>query len=273
MNLTKPQKMIWDMEQFAGGSVAVICTSILRHGQPEEGLLQNVIDMLFSHNEVLRTRIQKTDSGIIQYIEAYSHNPAEVLHFSDVAQLQKYAEQYAKTALDLSGILCEIKILYLPDQYGLLVKIHHLLADAWTMALLANQFHMLMEGKLPQFGSFQHFIERETAYINSRRYAADKCFFENIIKEADAPTYICQQQAYELAAERECFVIPAEVATRIHSFAESSGCSVFSVFSTILACYISRLNANAEQVYIGTTVLNRSSTSDLKWWILIDNNG
>lgn len=35
MRLTKPQKLIYEMEKFAGGSVSVICGSILINGNKD----------------------------------------------------------------------------------------------------------------------------------------------------------------------------------------------------------------------------------------------
>lgn len=33
MNLTKPQKLIYDMEKFSGGAISVICGSVLSRGK------------------------------------------------------------------------------------------------------------------------------------------------------------------------------------------------------------------------------------------------
>jgi len=43
MQLTKPQKLIYDMEKFAGGTVAVICGSILVNGDEDLSLIKKML--------------------------------------------------------------------------------------------------------------------------------------------------------------------------------------------------------------------------------------
>ena len=263
MNLSKPQNLIWDMERFAGGSVAGICTSMLRKGQPDEDTLQTAVNQLFRHNDALRTELHINNADVTQHVTDHSDRCREVLHFSDTAELTAYAESYAKIAVPLSGPLCEIKILVLPDRYGLLVKIHHIIADAWTMALLATQFNMLMDGQPLQSYSYQSYLEKEAAYQNSKRYLSDKQFFLEQAAQCDTPVFIRDQRVGSLLSKRETFVIPAEDAAKIRDFSSQANCSVFSLFATALAAYMSRTNRNAERFYIGTTVLNRSNMQEM----------
>jgi hypothetical protein len=43
MQLTKPQKLIYDMEKFAGGTIAVICGSILVNGDEDLSLIKKML--------------------------------------------------------------------------------------------------------------------------------------------------------------------------------------------------------------------------------------
>ena len=263
MHLTKPQELIWDMERFAGGSVAVICTSMLRRGHKDEQVLQKAVDRLFCINDALRTKLNVNGEKVTQNVEEYTEQRAEVLYFPNTSALTDYAESYCQTAIDLSGPLCEMKILILPAQYGLLVKIHHLIADAWTMALLATQFNMIMEGNTPQAYSYQSYCEREANYHNSNRYVRDKQFFLTQIEQCKNPVFIREQTIGATAAGRETLLISPEKTAKIRDFAYKMNCSVFSLFATVLAVYISRINRNEEKLYIGTTVLNRMNQQEM----------
>ena len=44
MNLTKPQKLIYDMEKFAGGAIAVICGSMLINGKKDLSELKRAVN-------------------------------------------------------------------------------------------------------------------------------------------------------------------------------------------------------------------------------------
>ncbi|MCM1170000.1 MAG: hypothetical protein NC324_08715, partial [Bacteroides sp.] len=47
MNLTKPQKLIYDMERFIGGSIAVICGSMIISGKKDLSELKDYMSEKF----------------------------------------------------------------------------------------------------------------------------------------------------------------------------------------------------------------------------------
>ena len=59
MKLTKPQRLIDDLEKYAGGSIAVICGSILTRGEQSVDVLKKAVKTLFEINDALRIRISE----------------------------------------------------------------------------------------------------------------------------------------------------------------------------------------------------------------------
>lgn len=263
MNLTKPQQLIWDMERYAGGTIAIICTSMLRKGKAQEHTLQTAVNNLFCYNDVLRTKIQVNGPEVTQYIADDTEQSAEILYFSSTEELTKYAQIYTQIPMNLSEKLCEIKILILPEQYGLLVKIHHLIADAWTMALLSAQFDSFMDGIIPPYHSYQIYHQTEASYLNSKRYLQDKQFFLSQINKCNSPVFIRDINTTEFSSKRETLFIPQSAVTEILDFSQKTNYSVFSLFTTALALYISRITENTENFFVGTTVLNRTNEQEL----------
>jgi len=263
MILTKPQELIWDMERFAGGSVSVICSGMLRKGEQKESVLQAAANKLFLCNDALRTRICINGADVTQYTTQYTEQCIEVLRFPDMAGLRSYAEAYAQTPIKLTGPLCEMKILILPKQYGLLVKIHHIIADAWTMSLLATQFNKLLDGTVPECYSYQSYCEREAMYRNSRRYLRDKQFFGDLVKQQGTPVFIRNRDVSTLASKRKTFIISARDAGMIRDFSCRVNCSVFSLFAVSLAAYIARIYGVEDRFFVGTTVLNRMDRQEM----------
>lgn len=177
MNLTKPQKLIYDMEKFAGGAIAVICGSMLVSGKKDLSEIKKAVNELYRLNTALRMRIVETDGEVSQTICDYTEQDFNVLCFENKAELDAYAEDYAKTPLDFYGNLCEINIVTLPKQYGLLIKLHHIIGDAWTLSLLGTQFNKLMDSEEVEAYSYAGYVESENTYIQSKRYEKDKAFF------------------------------------------------------------------------------------------------
>lgn len=263
MNLTKPQEAIWDMERFSGGSVSVICTSMLRKGKQNISMLQNTVNKLFFYNDALRIRLHMENSDVTQYFAEYTEQYFDVLDFSSQDDFNKYAEKYSHTPIDLSGPLCDIKIIILPEKYGLLVKIHHIIADAWTMALLASQFNRIIDGLAPQCFSYKNYLEKEAEYSGSQRYLKDKQFFLDLVEKQDEPVFIRNETLGSFLSKRKSFIIEKEKASKIRDFCNNKNCSVFSVFAAALAAYLCRINYDKESFFIGTNVLNRTNLQEM----------
>ena len=118
------------MEKYAGGAISVICGGMLIRGEKETAEMQAAVNELYRINDALRIRVSETDGTASQKITEYAEQNIPVLRFESKAELDSYAEKYAKTPLDFYGNLCEVSIVVLPKQYGLLVKLHHIIGDA-----------------------------------------------------------------------------------------------------------------------------------------------
>ncbi|MGN0468579.1 MAG: condensation domain-containing protein, partial [Acutalibacteraceae bacterium] len=258
MNLTKPQKLIYNMEKFTGGAVAVICGSMLLGTEKDSGELKTAINELYRINDALRMRITENGQDVSQYISEYAEQSIDILSFGSKAELDSFAADYAKVPIDLNGSLCEIKIVLLPEQCGILAKLHHLVGDAWTLSLLGSQLNSILSGQQPETFSYADYVEAEKKYTSSARYSKDKEYFLSQFKKCDEVTYISEKNIDSDSADRSTFVIPKEKASRLTHFAQEKNTSVFALFLTAVATYINRTKMNAENFCIGTAVLNRT---------------
>ena len=262
MNLTKPQKLIYDMEKYAGGAISVICGGMLIRGKKGTTEIQAAVNELYRLNDALRIRISETDGTVSQKILEYAEQNIPVLRFESKAEMDSYAEKYVKTPLDFYGNLCEISVVVLPEQYGLLVKLHHIIGDAWSLSLLGTQFNKLLNGDFFEAYSYADYVQTEEKYIQSKRYERDKNFFVEQFKKCDEATYINEKQSDSLNAKRKTFAIDNAHANLINSFAEKNETSAFMLFTVALSAYMNRTKMNAEKFYIGTAVLNRSGNKE-----------
>ncbi len=262
MNLTKPQRLIYDMEKFSGGAISVICGSMLARGEKDISEIKRAVNKIYRLNDALRIHISEDNGEVMQTISEYAEQDIPVLCFDDKAVLDRYAESYAKVAVDLYGKLCEINIVILPGQYGLLVKMHHIIGDAWTLALMGTQFNALLNGEDVQAYSYTEYVENEKAYVEGKRYARDREFFLERFKKCDEVTYFNEKQANLLSANRKTFVINTEQTKTLNAYAEANNTSAFMLFTVALSAYMNRVKMNAEKFYIGTAVLNRSGAKE-----------
>lgn len=262
MNLTKPQKLIYDMEKFAGGAIAVICGSMLVNGKKDLSELKRAVNEIYRLNDALRIRISETDGEVSQSVSDYTEQDINVLCFENKAELDSYAENYAKIPFDFYGDLCDIRIVTLPEQYGLLVKFHHIVGDAWTIALIGTQFNTLVNGESVESYSYTDYVESENTYLTGKRYEKDRAYFLEQFKKCDEVTYLSEKKSESLNACRKTFVIDKDKTKQINDYAQQNATSAFMLFTAALSAYINRTKMNAERFYIGTAVLNRSGTKE-----------
>ena len=258
-NLSKPQMLIYDMEKYVGGTVAVICGSVLLEGQREPADLTQAVNEIFRLNEALRTRIVEQNGQALQEIKDFQEQAVNILRFDSKDAFTAYAEEYAKTPVTLNGPLCEIQVVLLPKHYGILAKCHHIIGDAWTLTLIASQLCALLAGEEPPAYPYSDFVESETAYAQSDRREKDKTFFLEQFKACPEVVYLSEKQGECYDACRSTFQINADLTAHIRSYAKEHNTSPFVLFLTAFANYFSRVKDNAEHFYIGTPILNRKN--------------
>ncbi len=262
MNLTKPQKLIYDMERFAGRSINVICGSMVLSGERTEEELVNAAKKMLRSNDALRIRIIEHNGEIMQCVQDHVDKDIEVLHFESKVELDSYAQNFAKQSLDFYGNLCELKVFVYPGHYGIMAKIHHIISDAWTLAMVGSQFNAFLNGVDPDPCSYCEYIETEKEYLQSQRFENDRTFFLEQFKKCDEVTYISEKHADGFTANRKTIVIGPEFAQQIRDYATKNKTSAYTLFMTVLAVYINRIKMNTEKFYIGTAVLNRSGVRE-----------
>lgn len=264
LELTKPQKLIYDMEKFAGGSIATVCGSIVIKGKKDITKLSNAVNELYRLNDALRIIITETDGVPYQTIKEYNKQEINVLRFKNKTELNNYAENFAKEPMDFYGSLCHTQIVVLDDAYGLLVKLHHIISDAWTLALIGSQFNSILKGELPETYSYLDYISSEQKYLGGKRYQKDKDYYIEQFKKCDETTYLSDKQVNSYVAERKTFVVDKEKTTKIAVYANDNNASVFMLLMTALGVYINRIKMNQEKFYVGTAVVNRNGLAEQK---------
>ncbi len=152
---------------------------------------------------------------------------------------------------------CEVILLELPDASGAVVKLHHAIADGWTVRLIANQFLSILNGEQPEAYDFQEFIESEKAFVNSRRCEKDKQFMAEQLERCSEPSRLWPKPYTSLRSKRSTLELDAGLTRRIRDFAAANEYTPYILFLTAVCVYIhSRLKRDL--FYVGSVALNRT---------------
>lgn len=260
-NLTKPQKSIWNMEQYFGGSVANITGSIIFKDGVSVQELQIALNKTVEQCDSLRIRIKLHDGAPMQYIAAFEKTEFATFCFASKNEYDLWVQNLAKVPFDLAGKLYQIFIVEIEGQIGIVFHLHHLTADAWTLNLLGNTVMRNLANEPVRTSGYLEYLIAEQEYLVSGRYARDKDYFLSCFEQCDAPVYLSDRQIQNPAAKRRSFIINTDDAAKIHAFCAGHDQSAYALFLNVLAIYLYRVKG-AQDLYIGTTVLNRAGKKD-----------
>lgn len=270
--LTEPQKSIWYMEKtYPGTSMNIIAGTLRLKTRVDFQVLEEAINIFIKENDALRLHLVEDGVEPKQYVTAFKRQRFEFVDFSAGNSLE---DMFAWDALQSkipfqiteSDLFCFKLVKVSADDGGFFVRMHHLIADAWTMSLLGEQivrnYEQLIAGRTPtdQRPSYLELIDEERKYAESARYQTDKAYWE---KKFEAPpeqlalNSVTPMDVRTMAA-RKTLITPAKLSNKIRQFCKENNQSVFALFMAGLSMYIFRV-LGKDDVVVGTTILNRLS--------------
>ncbi|TBF87874.1 non-ribosomal peptide synthetase, partial [Rhizobium leguminosarum] len=155
IGLSFAQQRLWFVAQLDGASQAYHMPAGLRlRGDLDEAALVRALDRIVYRHEVLRTRFVKAGDEPVQVIDPPGIGFA--LDKKDLSstpqqdrddQLQALAEAGASAPFDLAaGPLIRGTLVRLGEQdHALLVTMHHIISDGWSVGVLVSEFNQLYE--------------------------------------------------------------------------------------------------------------------------------
>ncbi|MBZ4423328.1 non-ribosomal peptide synthetase, partial [Myxococcus sp. RHSTA-1-4] len=150
--LSFAQQRLWFMDQFQPGSPAYNIFYGLRFTGPmDHGVLERAFAELVRRHHALRTTFRNTDHGPVQVVTepgAFSI-PLEDLHALPAeqreAEARRLAGEEARRPFNLAtGPLLRARLLTLDAQdHVLVLVIHHIVSDGWSMGILVQELTAL----------------------------------------------------------------------------------------------------------------------------------
>jgi len=146
------QNRLWITWQLDPLSSAYTIPGALRlRGELDEDAVRASFQHLIQRHEALRTRFYERDGQAFQRVDANSDFDLHVIDLSHLpaaerdARAQQIREDEARTQFDLeNGPLLRVTLVRLEDEdHQLLMTLHHIIADGWSLNLLIDEFSRL----------------------------------------------------------------------------------------------------------------------------------
>ena len=146
------QNRLWITWQLDPHSSAYTIPGALRlRGELDEDAVRASFQHLIQRHEALRTRFYERNGQAFQRVDANTEFNLQVIDLSDLpgaereARAQQIREDQARTRFDLEkGPLLSVILVRLDDEdHQLLVTLHHIIADGWSLTILIDEFSRL----------------------------------------------------------------------------------------------------------------------------------
>ncbi|MFJ6516635.1 amino acid adenylation domain-containing protein [Streptomyces sp. NPDC091406] len=276
--LSPAQQRLWFLNRFedAGGNYNLPLAVRLRGELRVEALRAAIADVIGRH-ESLRTVFPETD-GQPHQVVLDTDEAVPALPVIGVAE-HELAAAVAATAGREFDLTCQTPVhtrLFALDgnEYVLLIVVHHIAADGWSMAPLARDLSEAYRARcsdrapswqpLPvQYADYtlwQREVlgdENEQGSELARQADFWRTTLQGVPEELRLPTDRPRPPEMSYRGDTVELEIPAEVHRAIGEFARHSGASVFMVARAVLAAVLHRLGAG-EDVPVGTVIAGRT---------------
>lgn len=267
--LSCSQMNIWNLEMAHPGlPINNICTALRIEGNLNLEYLQTCIELSYQVFPSLRTRITVRDGVPCQYVS--EEIPARTAIFDFTETNEQGVGNWFQSVAREHFILCDAPLCQMlvfktsEDSGGILTRVHHIAADAWSHGLLTNHiihnYFQLLQNNAPDCTvtpSYEEHILKEQKYLKSKAFEKDKKYWNEAlwgISPGAAKEHQCA--VVSPVGLRKSYRLSNRLNRLMGGFCEKAGVSPFAVFYIGLAIYLRRVKGQA-RFCIGVPTMNR----------------
>jgi amino acid adenylation domain-containing protein len=277
LELSFAQQRLWFLSQFEGASEAYHIAGGLRLlGSLDRAALRRALDRIVARHEVLRTTFSQVDGRPVQII-----GPAEtgfLLREHDLrfapdrsAALERLAADEAGQPFDLEhGPLIRGRLAQLDqDDHALLVTMHHIVSDGWSMGILINELSQLYrafcDGRteaLPSLpAQYADYAAWQRSWLSGELWRKQAQYWEQTLAGAPAvlelPADRPRPAQQDYAGEMVEIELDEHLTSNLKSLGRRHGATLYMTLLAGWAALLGRLSGQEEMV-IGTPAANRT---------------
>ncbi|UKE71448.1 non-ribosomal peptide synthetase [Xanthomonas graminis] len=280
LQLSFAQQRLWFLAQLdSQADLAYLMPNGLRlRGTLDRHALRQALDRIVARHESLRTRIALHQGEPVQIIDAADVGFRLCEHDLSACpdperQAQRHTEQETQTPFDLAhDTLARGQLLRLgEDDHVLLVTLHHLVSDGWSMGLLVRELSTLYtafaQGQpdpLPPLSlQYADIAVWQRRWISGEVLQRQREFWVEHLHDAppllELPTDRPRPPLQDYSGDTVDIAVDADLTAALRGLSQRHGTTLFMTLLAGWAVLLSRLSGQ-EQVVIGTPIAGRDRT-------------
>ena len=270
--LSLSQQNILNLERaFPGTSINNISTTVHINGRLDYLLLQESIHRILENDDSLRTQLTTVDGELVQYHVPYDRIDFQVYDFcsTNSESIANWEIAVTREPLPLENSPLYRFVLFRDGENhgGVLVKLHHIIADGWSQISICNKigrtYLELLTGKevsLTPAPDYELHVLEEQRYLASKAFTRDERYWKKMLETSGEPSVLksVTSAAISPVGRRMSFELPQLLNHAIYSFCMEKRVAPFAVFYMALAIYFKRIGG-ADRFTIGVPIFNRAN--------------
>ena len=277
--LSSGQQRFWFIEQLQPGNPAYNISAAVRFSGPlDVTALRRSLTAIVDRHESLRTTFHEGPQGPVQVVAPAGGAgafPLPVLDLSSLAdpdeEVRSLAREEAALPFDLScGPLLRVAVLRLgPEEHVLLLTLHHIVSDGWSMAVLLADAQVLYEanvsGRVPDlselpiqyvdYAAWQHEWLRSAACERQREYWRER--LGGLSTVLQLPSDRPRPAVRTPWGNKQFLALPGDLRDALLALARDEKVTPFVLFLAAWDTLLYRLSGQAD-IPVGTAVANRN---------------
>ena len=270
------QQRLWFLEQYEPGTGLYNIPAACRiKGGLRLDVLERSLNAVIQRHEALRTTFAVDNDLPVQVVARKAALQIEPVQLAALlAQnitLQQFMDEEAAKPFDLTSapLIRATAIEVQPDEHILLLTLHHIVADGWSMAVLLNELSRLYNAELHAVAADLQELEVHYAdyAVWQREWLQDEVlqpqldYWETQLKDApnvlELPTDRPRPARLDYAGNRVYFSLPAELATQLQQLSQRHHTTLFTTLICAFNTLLFRLG-NQPDISVGYPVANRN---------------
>ncbi|HLX08808.1 MAG TPA: condensation domain-containing protein, partial [Thermoanaerobaculia bacterium] len=277
--LSYAQQRLWTVDQLAPGDPAYNIAAVVRlRGELRRDALERGLGEIVARHESLRTRFADQDGEPIQVIDPAAPLRLPLAEVAGETELLRLAHREARHRFDLrrSWPLRAVLARLGPSEHALLLTLHHIAADGWSLGVLVRELGELYaasrEGRPPRLAPLA------LQYKDYARWQRERWRGERLQRGlehwrrqlAGAPPSPLRDGLDRTAGNRDGagtgghdqqgaehrFVVGPELTRRLQELARREGVTLFMAMLAAFVIVLRRHGAG-EDLVVGTDAANR----------------
>ena len=279
--LSSAQQRLWFLEQInPGTSTYNLPASAELELDLDLAILRRSLDEIACRHETLRTRFVNVKGQPRQTVDAAAAVPLPVLDLSDLepaareATVRRIAEDEALRPFDLAeGPLVRFRLLRLaPRSHRLLVTMHHIVSDGWSMGILIRELEVLYrafaDGRpspLPELElQYSDYARWQRQWLRGDALAPRLTYWRERLGGAPSVLELATDHPRPNRVNGRGDSVPIELSAqltgRLHGLGRELAATPFMVLMAAFQAFLAR-RTGQDDILVGTPTAGRSSAA------------